>query len=183
MTINSAWDLIIPTVITIITGAISVAITFYIKDVLKRRSQYKNMKEYLGKMAGKNAHIVYNGQLHKIEDISNDGIVLGDGFQKVFIPVESALSSVIILPVDEHNYESAVFERQMKVTRKIMNTMFEEMVPKLLDTVKEQFEDNTSEFSFMFAGKFKKFLEDEGLEVKRLQNKKKGSEKSVDEEN
>jgi preprotein translocase subunit YajC len=180
MTINNAWDLIIPTIITIIAGAISVAVTFYIKDVLKRRSQYKNMKNYLDKMAGKNAHVIYNGQISKIEEISSDGIVMNDGVQRVFIPVQSALSTVIVLPVDEHTYESAVIDRQMKVTRRVMDTMVDEMIPKMfnkmipliMETVKEQIEDDDGEFSFMFAGKFKKFLKDEGLEVRPLDKKR-----------
>jgi hypothetical protein len=59
MNSSNLWNLVVPALITIIGGSISVAITFYIKDILKKRSQYINMKKHLTEIAGKNAEIVY----------------------------------------------------------------------------------------------------------------------------
>jgi len=56
--------------ITIAVGAISVAISFFLKDFLRQKLEYQKLRAKLEKIAGKNASVIYGrDEVFKMIDI------------------------------------------------------------------------------------------------------------------
>jgi hypothetical protein len=166
---------------TIVVGAISVGVSFYVKDYLQKRSDYFNMKKKLDRIAGKNATVIYETssgtggmpgfaqQLYKIVEIDEQGVTLKNELQTVFVPTAKLLRSDMILPADD--YETAKLAKMAKDTKDMMHAMVpamvNEMFPELIVMFKEQMSDDKSEVSGVIAVKMQKVLEDEGYEIKK----------------
>ena len=110
---------------TLIVGLIAligtIVITFYVKDFLQRKQEYKRLREKLEKIAGRNATILFcpsgggiGGGLQefKIIDIDGSGITLKNELHTIFIPPNKLLQTEMILPVD--NYEKLKHEKLKK---------------------------------------------------------------------
>ena len=172
---------VITIILTITIGAISVAITFYIKDILKKRSQYKYLKKHLEEIAGKNAEIIYSGEIYKIKEVTKAGLTIHNDFSDIFIPIESAISTNIILPCKD--YESLLKEKKIRESLQLMqgimptmmNDMIDQMVPKLKEVFLNELGDDEGDFSAVFAVKFRKFIKNEMSEddIKKLIQSKK----------
>ena len=146
------------------------------------------MKIHLEKIAGKNAEIVYCEEMYKIRDITNEGLTLENKLRKIFIPIEEAISTRIILPCE--NYYSAKLEQQAQDAKNLLKSIMpdlidqiiENMLPKMKEVIYEEFKNDEGDFSAVFAIKFQKFLKDEISEndmLKLIQNKKsKGNTKN-----
>lgn len=169
--------------LTIITGAISVAVAFYIKEYLQKRSEFKKFRIKIEKIAGKNAVILYSGtgigqQVFKIADIDEHGVVLKDELQTIYVPVSKLITSDVVLPVD--NYEEAKIQKVAKdmqrFSKEIMPMMFQEMFPPLMkamkDVMAEEFMADEGDFNAVIGIKVRKVLSDEGFEIKKTGNKK-----------
>lgn len=176
MEIKTVWDMLLLNVLSVVAGAISVAIAFYLKDVLEKRKRYVSLKNYLGDLAGVGADVVFEGEIHEITGIGDDGIMIENDVQKVFMPVERVLTSNFVLPKDEEEYERVRLDRNKKALKTAVKGLFDEMKPNILkgirDDLKEQLGNEKSEISAVFADAARDFLEGRGLGVGRAANKK-----------
>jgi phosphate/sulfate permease len=161
---------------TVISGAISVAIAFYIKDSLKKRNQYKSLKQKLEEIAGKNAEILYSGppgifgpQKYKIFDISSSGLMLKNKMCDVFIPIEKALETDTFLPGE--NYETVrqkYLENEMKTIMKSMvPSMIEELVPAVKEVMVKELMTDSSNVTMAIGVQVQKLLETEGFSIQK----------------
>jgi hypothetical protein len=126
-----------------------------------------------------------NGVLYKIGETTKDGLTLENKFEKIFIPIEEAILTRIILPCE--NYYSVKLEQQAedakKLVQAIMPDMFDQMIenifPKMMNSIYEEFGNDESDFSAVLAVKFQKFVKDEISEadMRKLIQSKKSNEK------
>jgi hypothetical protein len=167
------------TIISIAVGGISVAIAFYIKEFLQKRSDFNKFRKKIERIAGKNATILYSGtgigqQMFKIIDIDEHGLVLKDELQTIYVPVSKLINSDVILPVD--NYDTAQLEKlkrdMQRFSKALMPAMFEEMFPAMIDGFKKLFQDelldDKSDFSMIIGMKITNLLSEEGYEIRKL---------------
>lgn len=166
--------------ITIVVGAISVALTFYIKEYLQKNKEYKSFKEKIDKVAGKNSTVLYapdginSYDLFKVINISKSGLTLKNELQTIYVPASKLLKSDMILPCD--NYKQARLEklkREMEENFTVLfPAMFEKMFPPMMNAIKENFIDEMMAEEGEMEGaifiKFQKFLTNEGYEVKKI---------------
>ena len=85
---------------TIATIVVTVAVTFYIKDYLQKRTEYAKLRKKLQKIAGKEAEILYavsefgsNAfQTYTITEIDEHGVTIQNALQTIFIPAAKLFS-------------------------------------------------------------------------------------------
>jgi hypothetical protein len=133
--------------ITIIAGAIGVAIAFYIKEFLQRKHQYRRLRNKLEKIAGKNARIIYEGdEIFKIAEIDENGVTLTSELKTLFIPTAKLLQTEIVLPSDEYD---EIIERRKKEKEeeknKIMVEALQRTMPSLADTFLKEYEKESQQ--------------------------------------
>ncbi len=167
---------------TVVTTVVSVAITFYLKDYLQRKSEYKKLKRKLEAVAGRNAYIVYTGAgsgvgstLYKISDIDEGGITLKNSLQTIFIPPKLLLHSAMIVPED--NYEELKKEYQAKEIEMVSESMFQPLFDKMINNLEVDLNDSEGELSSRIEVRVTQILESKGVlshvstaELNRLQH-------------
>ena len=166
----------------VVTTVITVAITFYLKDYLQKKNEYKKLKDKLEAVAGRNAYIVYTGagssvgsNLYKITDIDEGGITLKNSLQTIFIPPKLLLNSAMIVP--EENYEALKKEYQAKEIEAVAKSMFQPMFDKMIEGIETDLNDNEGELSSRIEVRVTQILESKGVisqvstaELNRLQH-------------
>ena len=130
--------------ITIIVGAISVAISFYIKDFLMQKAQYRKLRKKLEKVAGRNANVLYGeNEMFKIKDFDEDGVTLENDLKTIFIPIGMLLQNETILP--STNYSKIMKEKKEEESQeKIMEmrAVYESSLPSMMSSLKEYKKNN-----------------------------------------
>lgn len=166
----------------IITTVVSVAITFYMKDFLQKKSEYKKLKKKLEAVAGRNAYIVYTGtgsgvgsNLYKITDIDEGGVTLKNSLQTIFIPPKLLLNSAMIVPED--NYEELKKEYQAKEIEVVAEAMFQPLLEKMMESIETEITQDNGELSSRIEIRVIQILEAKGVisqvstaELNRLQH-------------
>lgn len=167
--------------VTIVVGAISVALTFYIKEYLQKRREYKVFKDKINSIAGKNSTVLYcpeggkSADLFKIIDIGSRGITFQNELQTIYVPVSKIIKSEMILPCD--NYNKARIEKLKREIEEnfdiLFPALFEKIFPPMIDGFKKYFieemmEEDETEISGAILFKFQKFLKDEGYDIKKI---------------
>ena len=164
----------------ILAAAVSVAVTFYIKDYLQKRADYAKLRKKLEKIAGKNATVIYfperggmssiGAGLYRIIEIDEHGITLRNELQTVFVPVAKLLQAEIILPCDD--YEEARLARLKKdmedLADAMVPAMIDRMLPAFVEAVEKEMAADDTEISMIIGLKIKRLLEDEGYEIRKL---------------
>ena len=146
----------------------SVAITFYLKDFLQNKSEYKKLKKKLEAVAGRNAYIVYTGagsgvgsNLYKITDIDEGGVTLKNSVQTIFIPPQLLLYSAMIVP--EENYEELKKEYQAKEIEVVSEAMFQPLFDKMRESLESDIADDDGELSSRIEVRVIQILEAKGV--------------------
>lgn len=166
----------------IATTVVSVAITFYMKDFLQKKSEYKKLKKKLEAVAGRNAYIVYTGagsgvgsNLYKITDIDEGGVTLKNSLQTIFIPPQLLLHSAMIVPED--NYEELKKEHQAKEIEMAAEAMFQPLLEKMMESIETEITEDDGELSSRIEVRVIQILEAKGIlsqvstaELNRLQH-------------
>lgn len=166
----------------VVTTVVSVAITFYLKDFLQKKSEYKKLKEKLETVAGRNAYIVYTGagssvgsNLYKITDIDEGGVTLKNSLQTIFIPPQLLLNSAMIVPDD--NYEELKKEYQAKEIEMVAESMFQPLLDKMIEGIEADLSEDDGELSSRIEVRVIQVLEAKGIisqvstaELNRLQH-------------
>ncbi|MBS9930990.1 hypothetical protein R7M92_23890 [Vibrio sp. Vb2880] len=166
----------------VVTTVISVAVTFYLKDFLQKKSEYKKLKTKLEAVAGRNAYIVYTGagsgigsNLYKITDIDEGGVTLKNSIQTIFIPPQLLLNSAMIVPED--NYETLKKEYQAKEIETVAEAMFQPLFERMIDSIEEDLNQDDGELSSRIEIRIIQILEAKGVlsqvstaELNRLQH-------------
>jgi hypothetical protein len=129
------------TIITIVVGAISVAISFYLKDFMLQKQQYKKLRAKLEKIAGKNARVIYGkDETLKITEIDESGVTLENDFKTIFVPTAMLLQTEMILPSDK--YDMLIKEKENEKEKRQAQLFLEEMktgMPTIFnDSLQEQ---------------------------------------------
>lgn len=152
----------------VITTVTSVAITFYLKDYLQGKKEYKKLKEKLESVAGRNAYIVYTGagsnagsNLYKITDIDEGGITLKNSLQTIFLPPKLLLNSAMIVP--DENYEQLKKEHQAKEVEDIASAMFQPMFDKMVQGIEADITGDDGELSSRIELRVVQVLEAKGV--------------------
>lgn len=156
-------------IIGIITGTISAAIIFYLKDYLQERSNYLKFKKKIENLVGTGATVIYNPNIdgtlgsreYKIIEITKQGIILQDKLNKIFVPMEKLIETDIILPSD--NYEYLKMEELKRNFSKMMDAMIPPMLSKFKEVFIEEFLDSGSDLSAIVAIKVNKELIEQGV--------------------
>ncbi|PKF80617.1 hypothetical protein CW749_05580 [Vibrio sp. vnigr-6D03] len=165
----------------VVTTVLSVAITFYLKDYLQKKSEYKKLKEKLEAVAGRNAYIVYTGSgsgigsnLYKIIDIDEGGITLKNSIQTIFIPPQLLLNSAMIVP--EENYDQLKKDYQAKEIEMVAESMFQPLFEKMIENIDDDLSHDEGELSSRIEIRVTQILEAKGVlsqvptaELNRLQ--------------
>jgi hypothetical protein len=163
---------------TLIVGLITlvgtVIITFYVKDYLQRKLEYKQLRRKLEKIAGKNATILYcpsavglgaGLQEFKIIDIDGSGITIKNELLTVFIPPNKLLQTEMILPDDD--YETLKAKKVKKDMEQLYDAMmpaiFNKMLPEMINAIEENMIQERGELSMVIGMKIAKVLESEGI--------------------
>lgn len=168
-------------IITISTTVVSVGITFYLKDFLQKRLEYKKLRSKLEAIAGKNATIVYTGvganiggNLYKIIDIDQNGVTLENRVQTIFLPPAKLLLSEMILPAD--NYKELKEDYEKKELERVSEAMFQPMFDKMKESFEHDLKADEGELSSTVEIKVIKTLKEQGIitqvstaELKRLE--------------
>lgn len=166
---------ITPIIITIFTGAMSVALAFYIKEYLQKRSNFSNLRKKLDQIAGKNAFVIYNPghgigmgpQLYKIIAIDQHGVTLKNEIHTIYVPASKLIDSDIVLPSDD--YDNARLAKMKKdfeeIADSIVPPMMEKMIPVMRNVFIEEFMEEGGEFSAVIGIKIQRALESEGYEI------------------
>jgi hypothetical protein len=178
----------IDTLLTILVGAISVALAFYIKEFLQKRNTYSSLRKKLERIAGKNALVIYNPgaglgmgpQLFKIANVDNHGVMLENELHTVFVPAAKLIESEMILPCS--NYEKARLDKARKDFEEMADTlvpaMVNKMIPQMFNVMREyileEFVQEEGEFSAVVGIKIQKALEAEGYTIKKIPSKLSG---------
>lgn len=174
---------ILEMVISIVTLVVATGITFYVKDLYQKRSEYKKLEDKINKIAGKGATVIYSESqnmfdrdLYTIDSIDPNGVVLKSKVQTIFLPIKKVLESEFILPAD--NYGQMKTEKMQKDMEQMADAMvpalMDRMIPAIMEGVKEFFLDGLEpggEFDAVVGLKIQKALEVEGLEVKQKESK------------
>ena len=152
----------------IFATVVSVAITFYLKDFLQNKSEYKKLKKKLEAVAGRNAYIVYTGagsgvgsNLYKITDIDEGGVTLKNSVQTIFIPPQLLLYSAMIVP--EENYEELKKEYQAKEIEVVSEAMFQPLFDKMRESLESDIADDDGELSSRIEVRVIQILEAKGV--------------------
>ena len=173
--------------LSILVAAVSVAVTFYIKDHLQKRADYARLRKKLEKIAGKNATVVYfperggmssiSAGLYRIIEIDEHGIALRNELQTVFVPVAKLLQTEIILPCDD--YEEVRLARLKKdmedLADAMVPAMINKMLPAFIEAVEKEMAVADTELSMIMGVKIQHLLKDEGYEVRKLPSPDTGS--------
>lgn len=163
------------------TTVVSVAITFYLKDFLQKKSEYKKLKVKLETVAGKNAYIVYTGagssvgsNLYKITDIDEGGVTLKNSLQTIFIPPQLLLHSAMIVPHDD--YEELKKAHQAQEIERVAESMFQPLFDKMKEEIEADLSEGDGELSSRIEVRVVQILEAKGVlsqvssaELNRLQ--------------
>src|SRR6266566_4793390 len=99
-------------IIAVVSIVLGTPLSFYIKDYLVDRANYKKFKETLERTAGLNAEILYSPftgaagmttapRLFKVSEITKQGLVLKDDMNTIFVPKEKILMTDIVLSGNE----------------------------------------------------------------------------------
>ena len=166
----------------IISAAVIVALTFYLKEYLQKRAELSKLRKKLEDIAGKNSTIVYSpgpgvapgigAQLFKIIDTDQHGVTLKNELQEIFVPAAKLIQSDIILPCDE--YDKARIAKVKKDMEEfadaIVPAMFKKMIPAIKEVVAEEFLDEGGEFGAIIGIKIEKALQDSGYEVRKVKS-------------
>ena len=166
----------------VLTTVLSVAVTFYLKDFLQKKSEYKKLKGKLEAVAGRNAYIVYTGagsgvgsNLYKITDIDEGGVTLKNSIQTIFIPPKLLLHSAMIVP--EENYDELKKEYQTKELETVSEAMFQPLFEKMRESIESDINDDAGELSSRIEVRVIQILESKGVlsqvstaELNRLQH-------------
>ena len=171
---------------TLIVGLITLigtlVITFYVRDFLQKRQEYKQLLGKLEKIAGLNAAILYSPsavgvgaglQEFKIIDIDESGITIKNELHTIFIPPNKLLQTEMILPVD--NYETLKQLKLKKDMEQMLDAMvpalIERMFPAMMEAIQERVMEEEGEFSMVIGMKIAKVLEEEGItKMKKLKS-------------
>ncbi|MET2900387.1 hypothetical protein ABXV22_19020 [Vibrio rotiferianus] len=165
----------------VLTTVISVAITFYLKDYLQKKSEYKKLKGKLEAVAGRNAYIVYTGagsgvgsNLYKITDIDEGGVTLKNSIQTIFIPPQLLLNSAMIVPED--NYEELKKAHQAKEIEAVAEAMYQPLFDKMIESIEADLTQDDGDLSSHIEVRVIQILEAKGVlsqvstaELNRLQ--------------
>jgi putative effector of murein hydrolase LrgA (UPF0299 family) len=126
--------------ITIVVGTISVAVSFYLKDFLMQKAQYRKLRKKLERIAGKNAAIIYDeGEIVKIKEIDENGVTLESELKTIFIPTAMLLQTEMVLP--STSYAKIIEEKKEKEQQRMARLLVEEftksMVPTMMGPMRE----------------------------------------------
>ena len=166
----------------IVSTVISVAVTFYLKEYLQSKKEYKSLKKKLESVAGRNAYIVYTGEgsgvggnLYKITDIDQGGITLKNSIQTIFLPPKLLLNSPMIVPEDD--YERLKKEYQAREIQNVVESMFEPMFTRMIQEIESDLNSDDGELSSQIELRVIQVLETKGVlsqistsELNRLQH-------------
>lgn len=158
----------------IIIAALSLPITFYIKEWLQKKSDRKNMREKLERLSGKNAQIVYTlggeldigPQLFTITEIMSDGVTIENELHKVFVPMEQFINNEIILPVK--NYETVKEKMQLKEFEKSWDLLFPKLIEKAKQTMVNEMGTEGTEINAVIGIQVKKAIQEAGYEIRQV---------------
>lgn len=155
-------------IVFIVTTVTSVAITFYLKDFLQKKSEYRKLKRKLEIVAGRNAYIVYTGagsgagsSLYKITDIDEGGVTIKNSLQTIFIPPQLLLHSAMIVP--EENYEEIKKEYQAKEIEMVAEAMFQPLMDKMVTSLEGDLVEKESSLGASIEIRVIQILEDKGV--------------------
>jgi len=165
--------------LSILAAAVSVAVTFCIKDYLQKRADYAKLRKKLERIAGKNATVIYHPErggtsvlgtgLCKIVEIDEHGITLKNELQTVFVPIGKLLQAEIILPCE--NYEEARLAQLKKdmddFAEALVPALIDKILPSMVEAMEEELVGDT-ELSIVLGVKMRHLLEDEGYEIRKL---------------
>lgn len=113
-------------VITIVIGAISVAVSFYLKDFLLQKQQFRKLRAKLEKIAGKNATVIYEkDEVFKLKEIDESGVILENEMKTIFVPTDMLLQTQMILPSDR--YTELKKEKELEKETRMAKIILEEM--------------------------------------------------------
>jgi hypothetical protein len=148
----------------------TIAITFYVRDYLQKKQEYKQLREKLEKIAGRNAKILYSPvgvglQEFKITGIDESGITIENELHTVFIPPNKLLQTEMILPVDKYEkLKHEKLKKDMELTfDAMMPAMLDKMVPAIMATMQESMIEEKGELSMVIGMKIARVLEEEGI--------------------
>ncbi|XPF93216.1 hypothetical protein ACM9HF_14460 [Colwellia sp. RE-S-Sl-9] len=152
----------------VVTTVVTVAITFYLKDFLQKKNEYKKLKNKLEAVAGRNAYIVYTGagsgvgsNLYKITDIDEGGITLKNSLQTIFIPPLLLLNSPMVVP--DENYETLKKEHQAREVEAVAQSMFQPLLDKMIEGIETDLSDDEGELSSRIEVRVTQILESKGV--------------------
>jgi hypothetical protein len=181
---------LLPILIFLISLVTTVAITFYLKDYLQSKNEYRKLRKKLEKVAGKNSTIIYAttiggfgaSHLYKIYDIDDNGITLHNDMQTIFVPAKKLLQSEMIVPCEE--YEKVKMLKMKKDMEDMMDNfipaMFDKLFPAILNAMKNNFMEELieeeGEVNAVIGFKIQKILSEEGYEIKKTRQIAKKSE-------
>jgi len=148
-------------VIGVTTTIITTGITFYLKDYLHERAKFKEFKEKLEGIAGKNAQVMIPsvGQV-KILDINKQGIVVESQLCKTFIPIDRVFQTEISLPVE--NFDKIAKELMVKNTKETFDLIFPLLIDQLKELFVKEFLDSGSQLNAVVAFQVKTNLKQQG---------------------
>ena len=168
--------------LSLVLAAISVAISFYLKEYFQKKTNYKKFKEKLNAIAGKRSQILYAlegksaPELFEIIEIDKTGVTLKNDLHTVYVPVSHIVNKEIILPCKDYDnvkLEKAKIEIQ-KVSKELMPAMFNELFPAIMNATKEhlleEMLEEEGEVSAVIGVKIQKVLSEEGYEIKKKLN-------------
>ncbi len=150
------------------------AVTFYLKDYLQKRADYRSLRQKLEQIAGKEARVLYSlgpganvgigPQLFKIHEIDKHGVVLKNELQTVFVPTAKLVQSEMVLPSDDWK------ERKKEKMREDIADFIEPVFEAVKEHLLEDFQQEEGEFSAVIGFHFEQYLEKEGydIELKKL---------------
>ncbi len=168
-------DLFVATT-TIIIG---VPITFYIKDYLINRANFKKFKAKLERIAGVNAEVLYQGSnplplggQHplKIIEIGKQGLVLQDKLSTVFVPIDKVLQTEIVVPADE--YDTLRKERMKKDFGDVVDAMIPPLIDKLKEVIVTEMLKPDTELNAVVGVQIVSQLRAAGVDTSKLTEKK-----------
>ena len=168
------------TILFLVTTITAVAVSFYVKDFLQTRNEYKKLRKKLEKVAGKKAEILYSGpgvgagQTFTISEIDNHGITIENELQAIFVPAKKLLQSEMVVPCK--SYEDKKLEKMKRDTEQFMDTMlpamFDRIFPAMVSAMEEHFQEELMNdrggVSAIIGVKIQKVLSEEGFEIKKL---------------
>ncbi len=168
--------------LVIVTTVISVAVTFYLKDYLQGKKEFKKLKNKLETVAGRNAYIVYTGagsgvgsNLYKIVGIDEGGVTLKNSIQTIFIPPKLLLNSAMIVP--DENYEKLKDDYRAKEIESVVEAIYQPLMAKMFEGIESDLKDDDGELSSKIELRVVQVLEAKGVlsqvstaELNRLQH-------------